>query len=323
MAETLSKFKKTGNVSAIWRAFQLEIAELKLLWGRPLTFRSNQYAVNLGPGILLPSRSVTDYLGFLALEDSTACMESEKSIPPPCIWTNSEVMRRRITRSVGFHDILDSSYGVIGRKLLNILLQDLYEVGKMELAFMRFDEFLSEMINDTGRLEKSGSITSNKLLEVLSFPRRTCFPMVFGNITELLLALGLPLKEILRDEMSEMGLKLFPDVRIYDSNRNASLTWSIGMKYWHVLGVGGDEECDPVALSTLVKTELEMRQLVYVSKLKHAPLTLPWISGCVRKLSRKKLSDHDTILFLTFISCLAFMMQGWYVDYEHLQRLEI
>ena len=322
LAEIFSVYKKTGNLGAIWRAFQLELAEEKLLRGRPLTFRSNQYSVNLGPGVLFPSRSLTDYLGFLALEDSTTCMGNEDSIPPVSVWTNSEVMKKCIARTVGFHDILDSSYGVIGCKLLHILLQDLYEVAKVETTFLRFEEFLFEIINDSGRLDKSGSITSNRLLEILSSPRRSHFPMVFGNIVKILQAFGLPLKEILTDGMSEMGLKLFPAVRIYDSNRNATLTWSVSIKYWQVVGIGGDDKCDTAAFSTLVKTELDRRQLVCVSKLKNAPLTLPWIPVCLRKLSREILSDDQTILVLTFISCLAFMMQGWYVDYKHLQRLE-
>ena len=33
LAEIFSVYKKTGNLGAIWRAFQLELAEEKLLWG--------------------------------------------------------------------------------------------------------------------------------------------------------------------------------------------------------------------------------------------------------------------------------------------------
>ena len=158
--------KKSGNLSAIWRSYQLELAEEKLLWGKPLTVRSNTYSVNLGPGVLETSRSLTDYLGFLALEESTACMENENTLPPTGIWTNSDLMKRRIAKTVGFHDILESSYCVIGRKLLQVLLQDLYDIGKLEKTFLTFGDYMYEMRNDSGRLEKYGAITTHRLVDI-------------------------------------------------------------------------------------------------------------------------------------------------------------
>ena len=84
------------DVEATWKAYQLELSVEKMLWGYPLCGRSSQYSVSLGPGKLECSRSLTDYLGFLALERWTACMTSEDSIPPCKIWTNSEVIAKKL-----------------------------------------------------------------------------------------------------------------------------------------------------------------------------------------------------------------------------------
>ena len=78
----LDQFTATGNIEAIWKAFQLELAVEKILWGYPLCFRSHPYSVGLGPGKLNPSFSLTDQLGFLALSGWSSSMGSEDSIPP-------------------------------------------------------------------------------------------------------------------------------------------------------------------------------------------------------------------------------------------------
>lgn len=92
MHEALSNFQRTGNVHATWHSYQMELASEKLLWGHLLLPRSSGYSVNLGPGLLSPSRSLTDHLGFLALEASTSCMHYEDCIPAYCIWTQSEIV---------------------------------------------------------------------------------------------------------------------------------------------------------------------------------------------------------------------------------------
>ena len=146
--------------------------------------------------------------------------------------------------------------------------------------------------------------------------------MVFGNLVKVIEESGLPLKEIVKDGLSEMGIKCFPAVRLYDDNRNATLNWSINMKFWQVLDTCQKDDCNSTVMSDLVKGELERRRLVYISKLKKARKSFPWISVCLRKLSRERLSADQTVLVLTFISCLALIMENWYVDFSHLQRLE-
>ena len=75
------EFKKTGNINATWCAYQLELILEKLIWGRPLCWRSKQNSINLGPGALHSSRSSTDSFGFMALESLTCCMGKDDEIP--------------------------------------------------------------------------------------------------------------------------------------------------------------------------------------------------------------------------------------------------
>lgn len=90
--------------------------------------------MNLGPGKLEYSRNVTDNRGFLALKRWSACMASEDSIPPCKIWTNSEVVAKKILRTAGIHDIVHSSNSVLGRRLFDTIIGGLFEVGKWEPA---------------------------------------------------------------------------------------------------------------------------------------------------------------------------------------------
>lgn len=110
LQELLEDFQKTGNVLTIWQSYQLELASEKLLWGKPLCSRSTTYSVNLGPGALGPSRSLTDQFGFLSVNVYSSCMQNDRSIPPPELWTNSEMICKMLARSVGLHDHLDASY---------------------------------------------------------------------------------------------------------------------------------------------------------------------------------------------------------------------
>jgi len=161
----LDQFQKTGDVCATWQSYQLELASEKLLWGRPLCHKSIPYSVNLGPGCLGTSRSLTDQLGFLALEPFSSCMHTDDSIPPYEIWTTSEVTGKSIVRAAGLHDHLDASYGVIGRRLLCALLQDLHEVGKAT-CYSLFEDFFKEMKSCKTKFRTVGAVTVKSLVKL-------------------------------------------------------------------------------------------------------------------------------------------------------------
>lgn len=76
-------------------------------------------------------------------------------------------------------------------------------------------------------------------------------------------------------------------------------------------------------MSDLVWGDLKKRGLVYPSKLKKTPKVLPWVFICLRRFQREKLELDPTVTILTYISCIAFLMQGFYVEYDRLAALII
>lgn len=325
LRELLEGFQKTGNVLTTWQSYQLELASEKLLWGKPLCSRSTTYSVNLGPGALGPSRSLTDQFGFLSLDVYSTCMQNDRSIPPPEIWTNSEMICKMIARSVGLHDHLDASYGVIGRHLVVALLHDLHETGRAA-SYVLFEDFLGEMKSDKTRFKTFGAVTLKSLIKLLTTKRRTETQMIFSSLCRLLEKNTLPVEDIVQAGFQELNLKHFPAVSTYDRHGNMILAWSFHGNFWNIVI---DQESHEIQESTqqmmsdLVRGDLEKRGLVYPSKLKKTPKVLPWVFICLRRFQREKLELDPTVTILTYISCIAFLMQGFYVEYDRLAALII
>lgn len=324
LSALLDVYACTGNIGAVWKAFQLELSAEKMIWGYPLCFRSQHLSVNLGPGQLAISRSRTDYFGFLALERWTACMANENSLPPCSIWTASEVMAEKIIRCAGIHDILPSSTFVLGRRILDTLIKDLFVIGKLGTG-IRFEEFKKELFSvKATKVKVTGAVTTKQLAAILGGKRRLPVSMAYGNIYDMLEKYKIDIQGVLKDGLVELGLTYFPAVQTWDVHRNPILNWSSVSGLWKIIGREGSEteyHSNSEALSLLVVSELERRHLVYVSKLKKVPSTFPWITECNRKLSGEKLSEEGLVKVLSFVSCVALLMNGWYVQYESMEKL--
>ena len=313
----------TGNIEAIWKSFQIELATEKLLWGYPLCFRSHIYSVNLGPGKLGPSRSLTDDLGFLALERWTSCMHTDDSIPPCQIWTASPAIADKIRRTVGIHDILKSSPSVLGRRLLHVLIRDLYEASKVG-TFVRYEDFQRDLYCDRPSFLRVNSVlTCHQLAILLSRRRRIPTSMAFGSLLELLKSAEHELSVLLEAGIEEIGLKYFPAFQNFDNHGNAVLNWNYQAGVWKLLGSDQQADNSPEVLSSLVKSQLELKNLVYPSRLKNVGnLVFPWIPVCLRKLKGEEILTKDKLVeVLCFISCVALIMNGWYVEYSQLEKL--
>ena len=318
----LDNYSGTGNIEAMWRAYQLELAAEKMLWGTPFSSVSHLLSVNLGPGRLEESRSLTDQKGFLALERWTACMATEYSIPPCCLWSQSALMQRMIRRSAGLHDVLGSCPFVVGRRLVHSLIMDMYEDAKLPC---RIEEFKQELfIEQPTMFHVSGGVTLKRLSDVLSANRRVGTHMVFGCQCKLIRNSKSDLAEVIVEGLKDLRLKHFPALKLYDVHCNAILSWDKRYGLWKIFyneETSGELVQCPITLTKLIVTELEMRRLVYASKLKSAPSRFPWIASCVRKLSHEKLNNDQLVCVLSFVSCIALMMNGWFVDYNQLVAL--
>ena len=322
LSEMLSH-ESTGNLYAIWRAFQCELACEKLLWGRPLANKISVHSINLGPGVLGASRSLTDTLGFIALEHPTSCMQAEDSIPPPTLWTGSVGLGQSISRAAGFHDYLDASFPVIGRLLVLALLKDLHATGKMD-SILRFESFLVSLKSDPSPFPVVGAASLEELSTVLAMKRRHAVFAVFGKLCGLIEKHRLPLREIIEAGLIETGIKVFPAVETHDTHGNAVLKWDRRQKFWKVITSSQSAETTTVSAelySQLAKAALEMRGIIFPSRLKKLPTVWPWVEPCLRKLEREKLGTEATTTTLAFVSTLAFLMQGWYVDFNRFAQL--
>ena len=170
----------------------------------------------------------------------------------------------------------------------------------------------------------TGTVTIKQLVHLLSSQRRLGVAMAYGSVCQLIQKSNIDLQSVLKDGLVEMGLKHFPAIQTYDVHRNAVLSWSSRSGIWKIIGREENDvefRSSAVVLSTLVRAALETRHIVYVSKLKKVPTTFPWIGECARKMSGENLSDEDLVKVLSFVSCVALLMNGWYVEYEQLEKL--
>lgn len=318
----LEKFSGTGNIEATWKSFQLELAAEKMLWGRPFARCSNRFSVNLGPGCLEPSRSLSDEKGFLALERWTTCMNTEDSIPPCRVWTGSVAVESKIIRSVGFHDVINGPHFVIGRRLIHTLVRDIYETAKV---FSTFEEFKQRLFCETQTTYRvHGGVTITRLSQILSTERRLGTNMMFGRQCEIIRRLKLELSSVLLEGLQDLHLRYFPALKLNDNHRHSILSWDVRCGLWQICknGIQSDElRQSPSVLTTLIIAEVEIRHICYASRLKSCPVQFPWIQQCAKKLASEKMSDDQLVSVLSFVSCIAFLMNGFYVDYDRLYNL--
>lgn len=173
-------------------------------------------------------------------------MQNDRSIPPPEIWTNSEMICKMIARSVGLHDHLDASYGVIGSHLVVALLYDLHKTGKTA-SHVLFEDFLGETKSDKTWFKTVGAVTLKSLKETLTTKRGTETQMIFSSLCRLLEKNTLPVKDIVQVGFQELNLKHFPAVSTYDRHGNMILAWSFHENF---LNIVIDQESPDVQEST-------------------------------------------------------------------------
>ena len=74
----------------VWIALQHECALERIFYGKLYHSPMTQYSINMGPGGWSPSRSATDYLGFIALRDPQANCAEEHELPPLKTWISNK-----------------------------------------------------------------------------------------------------------------------------------------------------------------------------------------------------------------------------------------
>lgn len=321
LKEIFDTKKGTGDSWAVWQAYQYELAAEKLLWGHPFFGSSRIYAINLGPGLEYPTRSLTDQMGFICLENCFSCCWNEMSTPPLNIFTKNTKIQAQITRLFGISDLLDASDNALGKRIVLCLLKDLHEMGPV---YIRFEDFMLSLKASTGNGQKRivGSVTVRNLLNTFINAQKCKWPMVFKSLQRLFNN-NSKLESAMQQGLLSLKLGYFPAMRNYDSSRNEGLNWRYTYGYWVLSDIEDSSsvfERQAGSYHVQILSELEKRKLCHSSAYENC--VFPWIKPCLEKLTEQTFKTEEVVIVLTYVTCICLLMNARYIDYLNLSRLE-
>ncbi|XP_071353431.1 uncharacterized protein [Trachinotus anak] len=316
LAAQLASGKGQGKFMEAWTAYQAEMALEVYFWGHPLSSQDNIYAINLGVATH-NERSVTWQRGFLALVPANSAA-SENEPPPLHHWTSKVLQTTRIHRLFGFADLLDSSYTVLGLELLKIIVRDLYKSNRAHLRML------------AANTPPSGTciniVSRDYLVSLLMQTSRFKYPATCQRAAAILAEKGLPLKDVMEAGLQASGIKYFPAFKTTDTTQQPKFSWNF-KSFWNVVGTQQDPPfaAKVAVISGEVTTSLVHRGLTYERNLADVKENgMPWMHHVMQRLMGvKNLSREQLVLVCTFVSCVALIQQGIFVDYRALSRLEI
>lgn len=305
-----------GGFLESWRAYQLELALEVFFWGQPLVKRDEIYCTNLGPGVS-NERSLTFRRGLLCLDQCNSAVSSP--CPPPLYhWVKSEEQRRRVERLFGFSDCFEAGDMVVGRNLLLIVLRDLYDGHELYLHALTGDEPPAG-----GRC--IGAVTADQLATELSKASRFKYPFTYHRAAEMLESEGRSLLAVVLQGVLELKLTYFPALKFVDQTRNEKASWT-GRDFWNVVlpGRAASFSARVAALTGDVIVNLESRRLTFSKNLEtYRDSGMPWMDIVFRRLEALELRQDALVHVCTFVSSVALLQGGVYVDYNALSNLEL
>ena len=307
--------KNQGGFLASWESYQLELSLEILFWGNPMLQSDAIFATNLGPATN-SERSITYQRGIIGLSPPQSAT-LPGSPPPLKIWTKSDVQIRRVRRIFSFSDCLEGSNAVIGRNLLTILLSDLYDPVHVHLHTLQGQ-------NPPPQGICVGSISLEQLVKELSTTSRFQYPGTYGRATKILQNRSTSIDNILRAGIHEIGITYFPAITFIDASRNPKASWN-GRNFWQIIlpntstsiaAQAGEVTQDVIRIIESKKYTFTRNLLQFKER------GMPWILPVLRRLADQSLSRAQQVQICTFVSCVAFLQQGIYVDYNLLSNLE-
>lgn len=308
--------KGQGRFMEAWTAYQAEMALEVYFWGHTLSLRDNIYAINLGVATD-NERSLTWQRGFLGLVPANSAA-SENEPPPLHHWTSKVWQATRVYRLFGFADLLDSSYTVLGLELLKIIVRDLYKSNRAHLRML------------AANTPPSGTciniVSSDYLVSLLMQTSRFKYPATYQRAAAILAEKGLPLKDVMEAGLQASGIKYFPAFKATDTTQQPKFSWNF-KHFWNIVAPQQDAPfaAKVAVISGAVATSLIGRGLTYERNLADVKENgMPWMNHVMQRLMGvKNLSREQLVLVCTFVSCVALIQQGIFVDYRALSRLEM
>lgn len=305
---------RKGGFLPTWRAYQLELAIEKVIWGRPQLVSDYKLSRSLGPGSMYIDRSATSQRGFLALSSPTAAALDAESAPPFTALTKKDVQKERLRRIFTFSDLLSGSYAMIGERYLSLLLHDL-----------QCDIPISNLACEDApfHLKVLGSKDVNSVVEtVCKVGPFLTYPAVTQRASYMLRERDLPLQQIIKASVIESGIRFFPNVTLTDGSKNKKIQWnkkdvvevSRGAQQLSRKGQVATMQAD--VLSYLLEGEFTFR-----SNLNLFPNGIPWLDKLLCRLEGAKLSRKQTVLVATFVTIVGLLQNGVYADYRKIKHL--
>lgn len=301
-----------GRYDPTWRAFQAELALEELFFGHPLSALDNVWSASLGT-CSLRERSNTHQRGFLGLAPHNSA-SLEESPPPLHHWTRDALQTKRIERIWAFCQCLDAGPPVIGAALLKVLLGDLYKRNEqLPWAALKSDQPPGRLV---GALDMK--TLSRELATKNSFPA----PNTFKRARELVEDRGQDVANCLEQGFVAEAITYFPSFKFVDTRGTRRINWNF--KDWvYVQQDGCVSQLSVVASNTLkVLTEIERRSLCFSRNLElYRAHGMPWMAKSLERLPQAMAGTSTHLNTLTFISCLAIIQNGGFVDFVNLKQL--
>lgn len=311
------KSRYQGHFIDTWKAFQLELALEFFFWGQPVYHGDATFAINLGPSVT-DERSFTWGRGILGLTPPNSCCVPD-SPPPLKIWTGDTSQQARIQRLFGFSDILQASAAIVGRRLCRIILEDL----------MGANTSMEPLTRDLPPGRSVGAISARQLVDSLEKADRFNYPATFPRAVILLRAQGRDLQDILHAGLASLNLRYFPAFRV------SQLPTGGGRKlicnkyeFWRIIHADTDvaaaQDFDQLLSQVTgdVILKLQTKDLTYAVTTKPLAVQgLPWLKEVLLRLEGDNLNNADIVEVSTFVTCVALLHNGRYVDYARLAQL--
>lgn len=198
--------------------------------------------------------------------------------------------------------VLEAAPALAGVTVIRLLLCDI---------FWRNDNIPYAGMKDEkppGRL--IGSMQVEQFCEDLATKKSFPAPFTFGRARDV--------KDILVQGFLSEKLKFFPAVKFRDIHGSHRLTWNC-KDYVVLESEGAPAKLGEIASATLkVCTEIERWSLSYSRHLgKYQDHGMPWMEKVLERLP-SSMKGQLQVNVLTFVSCLGMLMNGDYVDFNHL-----
>ena len=211
---------------------------------------------------------------------------------------------------------LEAGEAVTGAALVRVFLGDLYRRNtEIPISALTSNHLPGKLV---------GAWVLETLCEDLSVKDSFPSPNTFARAQVLVTQAGKDVKECLIQGFIEMKLNFLPAFTFRDIRGTKRICWNCKDYVQIHQSSGKPFAISVVAQMTLqVCVEMERRSLTYSRNLeKYREHGMPWMEKVIARLPQRVKGLPNTLLrTLTFLYCIGMVMNGDYVDFNHLRDL--